>query len=241
MIYVGSGEDRDQSSARSKAESFALQNLANDCSLIPEGTSVQPEHFEDTFGIIYRAFSKITISVEKCLEARKAWQASTIRILMNLKLEEQLVRYQKVYDPPEPEEASLLSAPSGIPDVAHFIVVRQQVALTKQTILSGSTNPSLQALQGVAGASRAISDFEHSHSQLRTEVQAFSNLRPNWFNHQPSAVRETTERRAQIQKEFPSTPTPRIMPSSGAGYGKGKGSRHHKSSPIGSDGPPPTN
>lgn len=225
LVYLGIGEDRKQQNARTKAEAIALQDLANDCSLIPKGTQIQPEHFEETAGIIYRCFAVIRVSVQECQASKGALSSKQIRDLANPELTSQVNSYQKTYDAPEPEESSPLKASNAVSDVAHLFIVRQQVALAKQKmVLSPESMPSPQ---GLPSAIRAIAGFEQANPAIWNGSQAFSTNRPNAIDHQAAAVRDTIEERARIRQEYPVMPLPATSSkTANPKRGGGKSSRH---------------
>lgn len=222
LVYVGIGEDRKQQNARTKAEAIALQDLANDCSLIPKGTQILPEHYEDMGGIIYRSFAMIRVDVQACLATKDALRVAQVRDLANPELTSQVNNYQKIYDAPEPEESAPLKAPTVISDSAHLFIVRQQVALAKQKmLLSPGDTPSPQ---GLSNAIRAIDAFEKANPTVWNGSRAFSTARPNAIDHQASAVRDTIEDRTGIRKEYPAMPLPATQSKSSNSTRGGKGS-----------------
>lgn len=237
LVYVGMGEDRNQQDARTKAEAIALQDLANDCSLIPQRTRVQEEHYDETVGILYRSFAKVTVALQDCQDAKAAQNLAQILNVAHPVLTAQLSLYQKTYDAPEPAEAAPLLGSSVVSDSTHLFIVRQQLALTKQVIILSHSGPS--GSQGISSATQAIAGFEVAHPEIWKGTQAFSTSRPNAIDHQAAAVRDTIAERARIQKDYPATPPPVVLPKNDNSKRGGKGSRHRGQSqpqPESSDG-----
>ena len=241
LEYVGIGEDRTEANARFKAEAFALQDLANDCSFVPIGTRIQEDHFDESVGVLHRSFARVSVGVHECQSARAATTRSQIRGLADVRLSTEVDRYQKQYDPPEPVEASpLLTTPerniSGpIPDSALFVVVRQQLALAKEKVIR---DPMANMPKNTAKAARMISAFEQSNSKVWTGSVAFSAGRPNWLNHQPSAVRDTVEERARLSEKYPVEPLPETR--SNKPTGKRGGGRRRRQPPTDPSANPPS-
>jgi hypothetical protein len=237
LAYVGVGEDRDPQNALTKAQAIALQDLENDCSLIPKGTQLQPERYDETVGILTRSFALFTISLQECLAARGSLSTLQIRDISNSEFTAQVDHYQKTYDAPEPEEAVPLGTSAGaivIADSPHLFIVRQQVALTKQKMLlapndfAGEPKP----IQELPHATQAIAAFEQTDPKIWSDSRAFSTGRPNAIAHQASAVRDTIQERARIQQAYPVMPPPLTPAKTGNSKGSGgRGSRHRGQQP----------
>jgi hypothetical protein len=214
LIYVGAGEDRSEQNARYKAEAFALQDLSNDCSFVPKGAQIQ-DHYEESVGILYRVFAEVRVSVDDCQKARGALTTTQIHELGDTTLNAEVVRYQSEYDAPEPTEAAKLGPTTLVQNTARLFVVRQQVALTKQK------DPT--DVGTLASASLAISRYQEANPDVWNGTQAFSTSRPNWFKHQPAAVRDSIMDRARIEQAYPQSPTPPLAtPSKNQGKKGGR-------------------
>lgn len=219
LIYVGKGEDRNPQNSRIKAEAIALQDLANDCSLIPKGTQIQTEHFDETIGILFLSFAKISVNVQECKKAKAALAESEIRDASNRDLTFALDMYQKGYDAPEPEESASLNKVPSISNSSQLFVIRQQVALAKQGMILNAANSSTQNL---SNANQVISQFEQADPKNWNELPAFSLRRPNAINHQAAAVLDTIAERARIQQQYPTTTPPTTQSSTGKSKRGGK-------------------
>lgn len=233
LVYIGIGEDRKKENAKTKAEAYALQNLANDCSFIPKDARIQDKSFEESSGIITRIYAQASVSSTSCEKAKSATDPAQIVAMANPEFVARVSDYQTLYDPPEPEEAMpLRGATSGpsIMDVHRLVIVRQQVALTKQDIILYEQSPdNPPQMDGVTAASRAVSGYEQGNSQVWSGISSLSNSRPNWVEHQPDALRETIAERLRIKNEYPNT-TPLMSPKKG---GTPKGRRRRFGQPNG--------
>jgi hypothetical protein len=222
ITYIGTGEDRTPENALFKSDAIALQDLENECSLIPKTTSVQTDHFQEQVGIIYRSFSLVTVPVADCENAKNPLTLEQLHEQANPQLTAGVASYQKSYDAPEKEEIAPLTETqisAGIADASRLFIIRQQVALGQQGLIL--SNPSASSLENIKKAKASILEFEK-----KTPVaQPFSTGRPNWINHQASAVRETIQTRAQIKDEYGYTPTPVGNSGKKSKPARGRGSR----------------
>jgi hypothetical protein len=212
--------------------------------LIPKNVSMG-DHSQEQVGLIYRAFTRVTVSLADCEAAKKTSGPNEYLPLANPQLTSTVESYQKSYDAPEPEEKMPLSSKqlaTGIPDPAHFFITRQQVALGQQNMILSEKSPSSE--EDIKKAKERISDFERAHPDIGKSTQAFSTSRPNWINHQASEVRETIGDRAALKNEYNYTPSP--MGGTGQkNQNRGKGSRRRlppaqQSSPDSTPSPIPT-
>lgn len=228
LVYVGSGEDRTSENALFKSEAMALQDLENECSLIPKSTNVQADHFQEQAGLIFRAFTRVSISMADCEAAKKALTLDQLHEQASPQLTGSVESYQQSYDAPEPEENAPLTEKSGsthIGDSSQLFILRQQVALAQQKIIlsqKASSSP-----EDIVQAKKRIVEFEKTNPTS----QAFSIGRPNWINHQASAVRETIPESAQLKKEYSYTPNPMAGSGKKAPASRGKGSRRRGQQP----------
>lgn len=226
IIYIGIGEDRGAAQARIKAEAFALQNLANDCSLIPRTTIISPHLAEDRVGVLYRSFAKISVNESECLKGRRQSLDSEVRAFSEPVLTLQLDQYQKTYDAPEAAELDSLTEEISVSGKSQLFVVRQQTTLAKQQIVLDTKG--LQDSRPLQNAADAVAKFETANSNIWKSPKAFSDERPNSFNHQPSSVVDSIAERDRISKEYVST-TPLISPQKKKkSEGKRGGGRHSR-------------
>ena len=186
IAMIGYGEDRYRDRAVSKAESMALQDIANECSVVPEGTQIT-SHYSKLGKDVYRSYALLQVSINECRDDKDTEDGPAIRHASNTDLTRQLADYQKNVDIPEPEEAKALTGGVVIKDVAQLYVIRQQLALAKQKAVF-FPKQSLDPLIRVAN--RAISNFEDLHAEVWVLKKSFSAFRPNAAEHRASALRD---------------------------------------------------
>lgn len=147
IVYLGTASASSLEQAQFKAEGQALEDLANECSLVPKGTRIEDRYTEhDKYE--YSAYVKLAVEFQDCDHAAKALEPAQIREVANVSFTEQLKRYQDLTEtgvlPPKDEVAQieppdeLTPAPTRAPDwndQAHFYVVRQYVAYQKQIVI----------------------------------------------------------------------------------------------------------
>lgn len=215
IVYVGVGEDHSTERSHFKAEAMALQDLSNECSFAPKGTRIE-DHFDETEYGIHKSYAKVAVEFQECEAAKSAVTPEEIRSLASTPFAEQVKKYQELIDNPEPQEAAPLevveneseggnpvakSSPSSkvvvINDAPTFFIYRQQVAYVKQDVILAppaqyphGEPQSIQPIQTVAMTGTSIRQFETANPELRTGSQTFSNSRPNWSSHQPTALRQ---------------------------------------------------
>ncbi len=182
LVIVGSAISSDESTAKFKAEAQALEDLANECSLIPRGT-----HLEDQF--MKRVenqsqfFVKVVIDLKLCEEAQKSVKASEIEKLANLGYTEQVLKSQiqsekemnfKVAPPGADKKIEMIlnaEQPSVIRDDSDFFMARQQIAFLKQA--------SLFANRGIFPKKLVNSDKVYSVLNQKIQaVQEYEKLNP---------------------------------------------------------------
>jgi hypothetical protein len=238
IIYVGSGEDRTPEKARFKAESMALQDLANECSFAPKGTRIE-DHFDTQTGIITRSYAKVAVEFQDCEAAKAATTPEQIRNLGNVQLTEQIKRYQDLVDSPEPQETVVL-ADNGMPsspppnvvvvhDYPEFVVYRQQVAYINQSVILAppayyppGAPITTQPVPAAAPFHGAVMRYEANNPQLRTSPMAFSNSRPNFMQHQASALREGRSGQNRMEMNRQQRQSQKRPPNRGQSKGRGR-------------------
>src|SRR6185312_16331964 len=92
IVYVGVGHAPDPDRAQFKAEGQALEDLANECSMIPKGTRFEDrysekEEYETT------AYVKVALEFQECDTAQRSLDPSEIRKLANVNFTEELKKY----------------------------------------------------------------------------------------------------------------------------------------------------
>jgi hypothetical protein len=229
IFFVGIGEDRSGANAKPKAEAMALQDLANECSLVPKEARVEAQGLEDEIGIIHRSFARVSVPAAACTKAREALPPAQIRALADPTLQARIRRYQSDYDPPEQTETPGVDT-SALDPYSRYYALRQQVALAKQAVVldPGSPGKNLPTL------TQAALSFARERVEVTAVAHAFSERRPNVTAHQPSAVRDTVAERKRIEDTYPETPVPSTRP-----HGKGRGRGMRRRIPLPSSTPPP--
>jgi hypothetical protein len=194
IVYVASSEDRSLDKAQLKAQSAAIQDIANECSFAPKGTRLE-DRYESTAGILHRVYAKAAVSYQECEEAQKATEPGEIRKLANVAFTEQVKRYQDAID--EESNASdsdneglnpalaSTSAPAGpIRDSMHFLVVRQQVAYAKELVIlsppsayASGSQQAAQFAQAVKPAAVQVQNYQAQNPAMKSSAQSWSSLR----------------------------------------------------------------
>src|SRR6202042_1536036 len=93
IVYVGAVEDISSERAQFKAEGLALEDLANECSMIPKGTRIEDRYMakgdHDS-----TAYVKLALEFQECDQARHAVNPDDIRKVANVAFTDQLKKYQ---------------------------------------------------------------------------------------------------------------------------------------------------
>lgn len=248
IVYVGSGEDTSRDRAQFKAESAALQDLANECSFVPKGARLE-DRFDKTEGRLHEAYAKVGVEFQLCEEAKKALQPEQVKKLANESMTDQIHRYQEMLgDSSDAETIADLDDTEAIPglkddpakqaslpgpanDQFRFFVVRQQVALYKERVIlapapvyQAATPASDRYLAAVTAASNRVETYRAAHPEVKESNQA-------WSTHQQHA-RELVRRRDPRYRN--SLPKDAQSPQGHSGKeqkksgGRGRGGRHHR-------------
>lgn len=212
IVHVGAGEDTLPERATFKAESEALQDLANECSFAPKGTRIEDRVVETADGK-NKAWVKVAVDFESCEEAKRATEPARIRELANQGFTDQIKRYQEQIDHPivaslaegesqagdseagETVVKALPPPPAPIRDDVHFFVVRQQIVYAKQSIIlapadrSQSQGPEVKkVVADLTERSRNLRSYEDQHPDVKKSPRTWSNygrdavLRSAWVN-----------------------------------------------------------
>ena len=199
IVYVESEDDRDLSRAKFKAESSALADLANECTLIPKGVRVE-DRYDHAVGNMHQSYVKVGVELQECEEAKKAVTPEAIRKLANAAMTEQVKKYREMIGQPEDliaeneEEGEELEAPTnpnagtqvatGPRSDAQFYVMREQIFVAKSNVvLAPSTAyqpqaPETVALQQRVGTqSQQVAAYECTHPALKTSPRPWSYYR----------------------------------------------------------------
>ena len=199
IVYVGTGDDTSGDRAQFKAESAALEDLANECSFVPKGARLE-DRFERTEGNLHEAYAKVAVEFQLCEDAKKAIAPDQVKRLANETMTAQIKKYQdmqgdqttaetlaSIGDEAEGEtEISAPSTPSTPTPVRsnpnfRFFVIRQQVAVEKQTVILAPTTvyePGTAASAGymtrVAAASQRVEQIQAARPEIKQTNQGWS-------------------------------------------------------------------
>jgi hypothetical protein len=151
IVYVGMAHGFNAERAQFKAEGLALEDLANECSIVPKGTRIEDRyltkdgeshHPEDV------AYVKLALEFQECEGAKRAIDPSDIRKVANVSFTEQLKKYQDLSETgemPDPQQVAQVTPPdqtappperqAGWDDTTHFYAMRQYVAYQKEVVV----------------------------------------------------------------------------------------------------------
>jgi hypothetical protein len=204
IVYAGQAEGNQPERAQFKAEGQALEDLANECSLIPKGTRVEDRYLEHQEHIVI-AYVKVAVEFQECDEGRHANSPEQIQKVASLPFTQQLKRYQDLSETGEmpavgdnqvelPQE--IAAAPARDPrwdETTHFYVTRQYVAYEKEVVVLAPPNtyaPGTPAANQFATVVRPsaeqIARNEEQNPQLRK--QAWSKLPNHPVIQRPTAL-----------------------------------------------------
>jgi hypothetical protein len=92
IIYVGTAEDLQSELSHFKAQGQALEDLANECSLIPLGTRVEDRFTKAAY--TNTSYVRVALEFQDCEKAKAAKDAQSIRQVADLAFTEELKKYQ---------------------------------------------------------------------------------------------------------------------------------------------------
>ena len=194
IIYIGHSEASSQQRAQLQAEGVALEDLANECSVIPKGARVEDRYDEKTKSghVVY---VKLGVEFQECDQASKAIDPQQIKVVANIAFTEQLKRYQDLNetgDMPDSTEVAQVSPPSDVRPApaqgawssdTHFYVVRQYVAYQKEVVVlspPGSYQPSspesTHFITQVQPAATQVASMQTQNPALKTNPQPWSSI-----------------------------------------------------------------
>ena len=175
LVFVAIGEDRFSERAKFLAESAAFEDIANECSLIPNGAKLEgvSEKADATESRIF--YARAVVDRNACSEAKKADKPEQIRQLADAALTEQMKKYQdvvgEVNDPAPTLQAAIVKRP--IRDESALMNMRQQIVYQKQKLVSdlNATVPAnLPALMAV------VASFEKANPRLANSKISWSHV-----------------------------------------------------------------
>lgn len=231
IVYIGKGESSTAERSQFKAEGMALEDLANECSMIPKGTRIE-DRYDEKDKYTDTAYVKVAVEFQECDAARKTLEPSEIKKIANVAFTEQLKRYQDLIETGEvpdrsevasiepPAEPSPMPERSGWSESTHFYVQRQYVAYQKEIVVlspptaypTGSV-ASQKFVQTVQPTSEQINNIETKDPAVRKT--AWSGIADRPRSIRPAAL---------APKSVAAKPVhPMTAPSPYRGKGKGQG------------------
>lgn len=210
IVYVGHGEGPNSERAEFKAEGVALEDLANECSLVPRGARIE-DRFSNKLSSGAEAWVKIAVEFQLCDEAMKSMDPQQIKKLANTSFIEQLRRYQELEETgalPDKEDMAEVQPPSevapaptsnGDPRI-HFFMSRQYVAYQKEIVI---LSPTTAYAPGSPETQHFVTTLQPVATQIQTASAATPALRSGaWSTLQdhPRLERPLSLRPISVQK-----------------------------------------
>jgi hypothetical protein len=214
LVFTAIGEDRFSERAKFLAEGAAFEDIANECSLIPNGAKLESvqERPDTTDSRIF--YARAVVDLTACKEAKSAWKPEVVRQLADASLTEQMKKYQdivgEVNDPGLPAQLTLLKKP--IRDEAALMTLRQQIVYQKQKMVA---SPDATISGHLPAFMTTVANFEKANSKLAQSRISWSYVQRRTL--QPVAEPVLSEgskgktktgksRPALPPKKFPKTP-----------------------------------
>ncbi len=213
IVYIGQGEDVSSERAIFKAESIAIGDLTNECSVPPKGSRFE-DRYEEVLAGVHHVYAKLGVTFEECEQAKKAVDPQSIRRLANTSMAEQWKRFQDSYYAADqtqtngnelsqpPSSSSSGSGSGGVRFVAiqgppDYFIYRQQVAYVKQDVVlapptayAPGSPQSQQVAHVLAPANTQLQQYEHANPTMATTHTAWSGVQrdsaikyPSGFSH----------------------------------------------------------
>lgn len=232
VVYVGSAAAPSADRASFKAEGVALEDLANECSLLPKGTRVE-DRYSESGAHEAVAYVKVAVEFQDCERGRAALTPDAIRTVANVPFTAQLKRYQDLMETGELPaagavplvEPSVASEPAPTRDArvseeTHFYVTRQYVTYQKELVVlsppdayaSGSPE-SKRFVSAIGEPARQLVVMEKANPAWKSAPRPWSHL-----TERPELPRPAGLRRASRPAELhapstsPTAPTTRKGP-----------------------------
>ena len=213
IVYVGESEASTQSRAQLQAEGVALEDLANECSMVPKGTRVEDRyHVRGKTGS--HVFVKIAVEFQECNEASKSVDPLLIRQIANIQFTEQLKKYQDLEetgDMPDSAAVASITTPSDVPAAPsqggmsasiHYYAVRQYVAYQKEVVILSpptayqpASVESAHFVTQVQPAVTQVASYQTQDPALKSNPQAWSKLPDRPHMERPAALAPRNARR----------------------------------------------
>ena len=223
IVYVGVGEDASLERAIFQAESVAIGDLANECSLIPKGARIEDRFIQSTpRGTL--VYAKIGITFEECEEARKAVQPEDIVKFANVSMTEQMKKYQELYYEKDEsadttkvaqgEDNTLPEAPAPvvIHDSRDLFIARQRIVYWKQDVILAPpgtyvrTAPAYTVfVSRLTPVTTQVHQFEQANPTVRAAPMTWSHVRsasPAAYRYAAPATQNFRQGNHPVQPQF---------------------------------------
>jgi len=222
IVYVEHADGPNLEKAQFKAEGMALEDIANECSIIPKGTRVEDRYSEkksaESQGWAgFDAYAKIALEFQTCDEGSKAVEPEQIRKLASTPFTEELQRFQQFDETGEipsqaetasiepPEQIAPAPVASSTGGSGQFYVFRQYVAYQKQIVV---LSPPTAYAPGSPQAAQFASTVTPAVHQVQTMAIANPTYRTNptpWSKipDRPTSMRPTALRSSPSQAQAP--------------------------------------
>lgn len=175
LVFTAIGDDRFSERARFLAENAAFEDIANECSLIPNGAKLEgvQERADTTESRVF--YARAVVDKAACDSAKSAWKPELVRQIADASLTEQMKKYQdivgEVNDPALPIQAAFLKKP--IRDEAALMALRQQIVYQKQKMVASPD----ATVSGHLGAFMSIvAGFEKANPKLNNSKISWSYI-----------------------------------------------------------------
>lgn len=225
IVYIGTASDHAAERAQFKAEGIALEDLANECSVVPQGARIE-DRFVSHGTKDQTAYIKLGVEFAACEDAKKAVDPESVRRTASVTFTQQLKKYQDFAETGEVvaqgEEtevevpADVAPAPElrrGDGDSVHFYVTRQYIAYQKEIVVlapqaayapqspesqhfAAAVVPSTQQVQTLAQANPQLAKNPAPWSQVLDRPRVD---RPKALSHQISLQMEKTRAAQRVK------------------------------------------
>lgn len=172
IVFVETDDDADPARARAKAEGMVLENVANECSFIPQSTKLDGR-FETQTQHLTQAFARVSVSASECQQARAETSPQAIRRLQSVELTKIARAFRDAYGQPNTD-----ADPSD--EEGAYFLSRQRLTLLKQRL--AADEPMKKPEAKVAGLQVAVEmklivARELDRPSLRHGIQSWARVR----------------------------------------------------------------
>jgi hypothetical protein len=192
IVYVGTAEDMKPERAQLKAEGQALEDLANECSLIPRGTRVE-DRYTKKLQYASTAYVKVALEFQDCEKGKNAQDPESIRRVANTSFTEELKRYQDFMETgdlaPQSELASTTPPESwpatpppssGQSSSTQFLVVRQYVAYQKEVVVLAPAQYYAPNSPETTSFNSSLANNTHQLTQIQSQNPELAHTPQTW-------------------------------------------------------------